>query len=72
MYWKDVLKEMGFVPAEEGSTCIYTNSNLGEFRFDFSSRQSTDSIAACIWDVAQQYGEKKMQTLVSRNLFQEF
>ncbi len=71
MYWRDVLTEMGFVQVEEGDTNVYKSGNLGDTKFDFSSRQSADAIAAEIWDKAQQYGENEMRKRVSRNMFRE-
>ena len=71
MYWRDVLKEMGFIP-KEGYTNIYTNRNLSGVEFSFTGRESTDAIAAEIWDVAQNYGEKKMKDQVSAAIFRSF
>ena len=70
MYWKDVLIEMGFIP-KEGYTNIYTNKHLGTTEFCFAGRESTDAIAAEIWDKAQDFGEKKMREIVLKNIFRE-
>ena len=56
----DVLKELGFVPMSDGSNC-FTNPNVGDTVFDFSSRQETDAITACIWDAAQNYSSGDRQ-----------
>lgn len=70
MFWRDILKEMGFYQID-GYSNIYKSKYLGDSEFSFTGRESTDAIAAEIWDVAQHYGENKMKNQVSRNLFRE-
>ena len=67
MHYITVLDLLGFKPIEENSN-IYKNPNLGNFDFDFSSKQNVESIAACIWDVAQHYGEKKREKEIIGNI----
>jgi len=61
---RDILKEMGFIPVEQGSM-IYRWLN---WEFDFSNRQTVDALAACIWDVAQHYGERKREKEIIFNI----
>lgn len=70
MYWRDVLKEMGFIQVE-GYDMIYKSIHLGDTEFSFTGRDSVDAIAAEIWDKAQHYGEKKMRDQITRNIFRE-
>jgi hypothetical protein len=63
MNWRKVLEEMGF---EHIEGCTY--KKFGR-EFNFSTRQSTDSIAAEIWDVAQNYGEEKREREIMANIF---
>jgi len=61
---REILKEMGFIPVEKGSM-IYRWLN---WEFDFSNRQTVDALAACIWDVAQNYGERKREKEIISNI----
>lgn len=62
MNWRDVLEAMGFVHIED---CIYKRDG---HEFNFEYRQSTDAIAAEIWDTAMHYGEKKREKEIIRNI----
>ena len=69
MFWRDVLKEMGFMPLDNYSKIYFRNIAGEKVEFSFSGRDSTDAIFAEIWDVAQRYGEKKAKDQISRNIF---
>lgn len=62
MDWRNILEKIGFVHIED---CIYRWQGQ---EFNFSSRQSTDAIAAEIWDTAQHYGEKKREKEIMANI----